>query len=227
MAKEVKSNFGSHQTKNKAGEKGPSSAEGGGSVGMNSSNWGIGGGIIPPVASNNHPELIHNNSAAITNPMSISTPNCLDIKSNDSSVQSNSNSEFSDGVEPPGQAPILRQRQNPQKQSFQFAQEEFDDPYGPMAGHFYNPNAGRSTGRPVITNSESDEVLTSPVINQAIDPNRSCAYHPITRPSNSSQMQILSGSSADVNRPQPGNNYGPVKYINRQFQSGTNLHRPV
>merc|ERR1712226_278446 len=111
-------------------------------------------------------ELAHNN---ITHPMS--TPNDA---SNNSSVQSNSNSEFSDIMaDPPGcqNAPILKQSSSgstpkPPRGLFPMITTD-EDPYGPMAGHFYTNSKNQNTK---IPNSQS--VLTSP---ESRPP--SCAYH--------------------------------------------------
>ena len=95
MAKEMKSNFGAHRSKTKPGS-------GAGSNGGNSSSWGM--ATIPPMPNghNQQQELSPNNLA---NPLTSPTHN----DSNNSSIQSNSNSEYSDIIGEP--IPILRQRQ--------------------------------------------------------------------------------------------------------------------
>ena len=122
----------------------------------------------------------------------MNTPN---NDSNNSSVQSNSNSEFSDiAADPPCQAPILKQKRGYLDASGQNLDE---DPYGPMSGHFYTRNNHKIISQSVLTSPERPP---------------SCAYH-----SKQSSHQILSGSSADLRHYQ-------VKIMSRQFQSGTNLN---
>ena len=109
-------------------------------------------------------------------------------------------------ADPPGcqQAPILKQSSSgtpkPPRGLFPMITTD-EDPYGPMAGHFYtnttsrnnsSSNAANQNQNAKIPNSQS--VLTSP---ESRPP--SCAYHSSKQNThNISNHQILSGSSADL-----------------------------
>ena len=97
MAKEMKQNFGRHQSKSVTK---PDSAMGSGGRGSGSS-WGM--NAIPPLTSAGHSVAIqqqisaHSAAAQEQNNLSIASPGDDDNNdSNNSSIQSNSNSEFSD-----------------------------------------------------------------------------------------------------------------------------------
>ena len=97
MAKEMKQNFGRHQSKSVTK---PDSAMGSGGRGSGSS-WGM--NAIPPLTSAGHSVAIqqqisaHSAAAQEQNNLSIASPGDEDNNdSNNSSIQSNSNSEFSD-----------------------------------------------------------------------------------------------------------------------------------
>ena len=201
MAKEMKTNFGA-RSKNINSKPGSGGSLNGSAA--NSGNWPLpppnAASIIGPrdlIAAHHHNDLTH--------PMN--TPN---NDSNNSSVQSNSNSEFSeiiaDQAPPPScQAPILKQKQSTPSQSrggFPLNMDE--DPYGPMSG----PISG---GQFYIGNRNNHKITSQSVLTSPERP-PSCAYH-----SKQNSGILLSGSSADLRHYQ-------VKIMNRTFQSGTNLN---
>ncbi len=181
MWAEVAKNFGA-TTKTRPAKKSSSAGSSWGGVGVVKATAGVGMGGL-------------NNIDSPSNGYNIDQDN-----SNNSSIQSNSNSEFSDIIadQPTSMAPILKQRGGasnqappppycsmkqtppPSKVQKQYSVESNpEDPYGPMSGHFYNPRHS-GAGRPVTSQSE---LLTSPVpVVGGVDihANVSCAYHTTT-----------------------------------------------
>ena len=202
MAKEMKTNFGA-RSKNINSKPGSGGSLNGSAA--NSGNWGP---LPPPNAAASiigPRDLVAAHD--LTHPMNMTTPN---NDSNNSSVQSNSNSEFSEIIAdqappPPCQAPILKQKQSTPSQSrggFPLNMDE--DPYGPMSG----PISG---GQFYIGNRNNHKITSQSVLTSPERP-PSCAYH-----SKQNSGILLSGSSADLRHYQ-------VKIMNRTFQSGTNLN---
>ena len=102
-------------------------------------------------------------------------------------------------ADPPGcQAPILKQSSSggtpkPPRGLFPMITTD-EDPYGPMAGHFYTSSRNNSSNQQNTKIPNSQSVLTSP---ESRPP--SCAYHSSKQNThNISNHQILSGSSADL-----------------------------
>lgn len=231
MAKEMKQNFGRHQSKSVTK---PDSAMGSGGRGSGSS-WGM--NAIPPLTSAGHSVAIqqqisaHSAAAQEQNNLSIASPGDEDNNdSNNSSIQSNSNSEFSDINDSHGggghgpticQVATVRQRSantpTPKRNyNQQFAHHdhhllEDEDPYGPMSSHFYTGARNRIQLR-------SNSVLTSPVTTSK------CAYHTTNsaastnQPNSTTTTMPLRGSSADIRH------YAVKAISNRQYQSGSDLH---
>lgn len=146
MAKEMKQNFGPHRSKS-AGKAG----SGADSVGNNSSSWGM--SAIPPIPNGGNPPSHHDLATPNTNPLTSPVPN----DSNHSSIQSNSNSEYSD-IDPPPPAPpaaqlAVRQRSStattPKRNYATIIQHPAtfinEDPYGPMSSHFYTGSRHHQT----------------------------------------------------------------------------------
>ena len=108
-------------------------------------------------------------------------------------------------ADPPGcqNAPILKQSSSgstpkPPRGLFPMITTD-EDPYGPMAGHFYTNSRNQNSQNQNTKIPNSQSVLTSP---ESRPP--SCAYHSskiqqnTTTTNNSNNHQILSGSSADL-----------------------------
>lgn len=168
MAKEMKQNFGSHRSKSvtKPGSNG----------GSGGSSWGM--SAIPALNNGPNPStdpILTPSNCLASSPRGGSNGGTRHLDrgdQNDSSVNSNSNSEYSDIMNdmPPnctavtsgnmtGSCGSLRQRPSvvatalstPKNHNYQFAQHSHhlldEDPYGPMSSHFYT---GASTRQLII-----------------------------------------------------------------------------